>query len=208
MDGGKPYLAIAEIGDNDAEFDSRAFYFVQEPDIEKKGRAKAAWTVRYQYPDGPRDAESAAIDVDAREALILSKRDIPPRLYSIPLKSETDEVIEAKYLGQVTSLDPPSRQDIEFAPKLKDWWWQPVGMDISADNRAAVVITYRTAFYYQRTDDQSWLDALNGKPLRISLGNLENAEAVAFADADRTIVVTGESKHSRILRVDVSGASR
>ncbi len=207
-DGGIPYLAIAAIGDNDAEFDSRALYFVEEPDVEQKGRAQVTWTVNYRYPDGPRDAESAAIDVDTHEALVLSKRDVPPRLYSVPIRAGANETLEARYLGEVTSLDAPSRGDIEFAPKNKDWWWQPVGMDISADNRAAVVITYRSAYYYQRDAGQSWLDALNTDPLRISLGNLKNAEAVAFSDDARTVVVTGESEHSRILRVDLSEARR
>ena len=72
--------------------------------------------------------------------------------------------LTAKWLGTITSLPQPSRQDVEFAPKTKDWHWQPVGMDISADNLAAVILTYRAVYYYQRQPGQDWLDALNTQP--------------------------------------------
>ena len=68
-------------------------------------------------------------------------------------------------------------------------------------------MTYRAVYYYERRPEQDWFAALNGKPFRVSLGNFENAEAVAFADDRRSIVVTGENKHSRVLRIDLNGAS-
>jgi hypothetical protein len=81
-------------------------------------------------------------------------------------------------------------------------------MDISEDNRAAIILTYRAVYYFQRQPGQSWLDALNGKPLRVSIGNLKNAEAVAFGDDQRSVFVTGEKKHSPIIRIDFNGVSR
>ena len=61
----------------------------------------------------------------------------------------------------ITSLPRPSRQDVQFAPRTKDWHWQPVGMDISADNLAAVILTYRAVYYFTRQPGQDWFDALN-----------------------------------------------
>ena len=200
-----PYLRVADIGDNDAKREFRTLYFVAEPTPEKKGEAKRDWRVDYAYPDGPRDAESAAIDVDEQRALILSKRDIPPRLYEVPLRPESDEVLTASRLGTVNSLHRPSRQEVEFAPKSKDWYWQPVGMDISQDNLAAVILTYRAVYYYRRQAGQDWLEALNKRPIRISLGNFKNAESIAFGNNEREVFVTGENKHSRVLRIDLSG---
>ena len=201
---GKPYLMVADIGDNDAKHDHRTLYFVEEPSPQKKGKEKLSWRVRYAYPDGPRDSEAAAIDIENKRALILSKRDLPPRLYEVPLQTETDEVLTATSLGTVNSLNRPSRQEVEFAPKTKDWYWQPVGMDISEDNLAAVILTYRAVYYYQRQPGQDWLEALNTKPARISIGNFKNAESIAFGDDKRTVFVTGENKHSRLLRIDLN----
>ncbi len=197
-----PYLLVADIGDNDARHKKRTLYVVEEPDVEKSGKARVAWRIDFRYPDGPRDAESAAVDVENQRALVLSKRDIPPVLYEVPLLPEDDKTLTATWLGTITSLPKPSRQDVEFAPKTKDWHWQPVGMDISADNLAAVILTYRAVFYYTRQPGQDWFDALNQRPRRVSIGNFRNAEAIAFANDKRSIVVTGENRHSRLLLIN------
>ncbi len=199
---GTPYLLIADIGDNDAKHKTRTLYVVEEPEAEKKAEARVAWEIDYKYPDGPRDAESVAVDVQNRRALVLSKRDIPPVLYELPLQVDSGKPITAKWLGTITSLPAPSRQDVEFAPKTKDWHWQPVGMDISEDNLAAVILTYRAVYYYERQPGQDWFEALNSRPRRVSIGNLQNAEAVAFGDDGRRVIVTGENKHSWILLID------
>ncbi|MBT8092115.1 MAG: hypothetical protein KJN77_03695 [Gammaproteobacteria bacterium] len=198
----KPYLLVADIGDNDARHKTRTLYIVKEPGAKKKDTEKLDWRINFRYPDGPRDAESAAVDIDNMRALVLSKRDIPPVLYELPLKPENDDKITATRLGTITSLPRPSQRDVEFASKTKDWHWQPVGMDISADNLAAVILTYRAVYFFERAPEQDWFDALNTVPRRVSIGNFQNAEAIAFGDDRRTVVVTGENKHSLILAID------
>jgi len=198
----KPYLMIADIGDNEAKYKSGTIYVVKEPRAKKKDEEKVDWQIDFRYPDGPRDAEAAAVDIDSERVLVLSKRDIPPVLYELPLRPDGEDTLTAERLGTIRSLPRPSRQDIEFAPKLNDWYWQPVGMDISDDNLAAVILTYRAVYYYQRLPGQGWLDALNTPPLRVGIGNLRNAEAIAFGDRKRTVIVTGESVHSPVIAID------
>jgi endonuclease/exonuclease/phosphatase family metal-dependent hydrolase len=199
---GEPYLVVADIGDNDLQHKTRTLYVFKEPKA-GEGKTKVDWEVRFKYPNGRRDAEAVAVDIENERALVLSKRDIPPSLYEVPLRTDDDDKVTATWLGTIDSLPRPSRQDVEFAPKTKDWHWQPVGMDISQDNRAAVILTYRAVYYYLRRPNQTWFEALNNKPIRIGLGNFKNAEAVAFADDRRTIMVTGENKHSLLLRIDL-----
>ena len=123
------------------------------------------------------------------------------------MQTEAEETLTATWLGTINTLHQPTRREVAIAPRVKDWFWQPVGMDISADNRAAVILSYRNVYYFQRKPEQSWLEALNSKPVRISLGNFKNAESIAFGDDKRTIFVTGENKHSRLLRIDLSEAT-
>ncbi len=198
---GEPYLMVADIGDNDARYKKRTLYFAKEPRTDEN-KTRVDWEVDFRYPNGARDAEAAAVDVANERVLVLSKRDIPPSLYEIPLRAE--DTVTANWLGTVESLPRPLRRDVEMAPKTKDWHWQPTGMDISADNRAAVIMTYRAVYYFLRRDGQDWFDALNSKPIRIGLGNFQNAEAVAFGDNERTVYVTGENRNSLLLRVDLS----
>ncbi len=203
---GEPYLLIADIGDNEAKYKSRMLYVVKEPQAKKKDKEKVDWQIDFRYPDGPRDAEAAAVDSVNERVLVLSKRDIPPVLYELPLRPDGEGTLTAKRLGTITSLPRPSRQDVEFAPKINDWYWQPVGMDVSDDNFAAVILTYRAVYYYQRLPGQDWFDALNTPPQRVSIGNFRNAEAIAFGDRRRTVIVTGERKHSPILLIDFNEA--
>ncbi len=196
---GEPYVLVADIGDNDARRGKLTLYIAKEPRVDEN-KTKVDWEIDFEYPNGPRDAEAAAVDVDNERVLVLSKRDIPPSLFEVPLR-EVDGKVAAKWLGTLDSLPRPSRRDVEFARKLKSWHWQPVGMDISDDNRAAVILTYRAVYYYLRRPGQDWFDALNGQPVSIGLGNFANAEAVAFGDDARTVYVTGEGRHSLLLRV-------
>ena len=199
---GEPYLLVADIGDNEARYKKRTLYIVKEPRTDE-GKTRVDWQIDFKYPNGPRDAESVAVDIENERVLVLSKRDIPPALYELPLRSDANKKITAKWLGTIESLPRPSRSDVEFAPKTKNWHWQPTGMDISADNRAAVILTYRGVYCYLRRDGQDWFDALNTKPIWIGLGNFRNAEAVAFGNDRRTVYVTGEDVNARLLRVDL-----
>lgn len=204
---GDPYVLVADIGDNEAQYKSRTLYFFKEPKPGKKD-TRVDWEIRFEYPDGPRDAESVAVDTENERVLVLTKRDIPPALYELPLRPDDDDKITATWLGTITSLPPPTRQDVEFAPKTNDWHWQPAAMDISADNRAAVILTGRAVYYYERQPGQSWFDALNTRPLRVSIGNFPNAEAAAFGDDQRSVFVTGENRHTALLHADFAGAGR
>ena len=199
---GDPYLLVADVGDNDARYKKRTLYIAKEPRADDD-KTRVDWEIDFEYPNGPRDAESVAVDIENERVLILSKRDIPPSLYEVPLRPGTEKKIMATWLGTVESLPRPSRQDVEFAPRTNDWHWQPVAMDISQDNRAAVIMTYRAVYYYLRRPGQNWHEALNGEPLRIGLGNMRDAEAVAFGDNARTVFVTGEGQHPWLLRVDL-----
>lgn len=197
-----PYLLLADIGDNDARHDHLVLYVVEEPDLEEDDEPdhEPAWTVRFRYPDGPRDAEAVAVDVRNQQALILTKRDIPPVLYAVPLRTDGDLVIEAKRLGPVASLPPPTRQDVEFAPQTKNWHWQPTAMDVAPDGSAAIVMTYAAVYYYPFNGD--WFDSLNQLAFGFGLRGVRDAEAAAFGPQDSTIFVTIERKHAPLFRID------
>ena len=102
----------------------------------------------------------------------------------------------------MASLKKPTDHETRIAPETEDWYWQPVGMDISADGEAAVILTYEAVYYFGREAGQSWIDVLNSRPLRVRLEGLSNAEAVAFGEDRWTVFVTGENRNSPLLRID------
>ena len=202
---GKPYLLVADIGDNSSRHNTLKLYIVEEPDLaeDDKVRSKPAWVIEFRYPDGARDAESVAVDVEEGFVYILSKRNIPPVLYRVPL-APSKKVITAERLGEVRSLPPPRRIDVELAPKTKDWFWQPVAMDFSEDGRTAIIMSYRLVFVYQRQPSEDWFDVLNRPPSRISLEGFRDAESAVISTDGRSVYVTTERRFPPLLKAPIT----
>ena len=201
----QPYLLVASVGDNEARRKDVTLFVVEEPDPDDD-KVKVEWEVEFTYPEGPRDAEAIAVDAESEQILVLSKRDIPARLYSLPLRPKGDDRITAEFLGTVTSLPQPSRRDVNNALALRDWHWQPTGMDISPAGDALLILTYRGVYYYAREQDEAWEEAATRSPLGVSLGKYRNAEAIAFTRNGETAFVTTEKLNAPLLRIDLTGA--
>jgi hypothetical protein len=204
---GEPWLLVADIGDNDSRREKVSFYVVAEPDLSEddKIRDKPAGEVEFRYPDGPRDAEAVVVDTANERVLVLTKRNLPPVLYEVPLRPGTEDTVTAKWLGPVESLPLPSRQDVNQAVLTKNWHWQPTGMDISADGRLAVILTYRAIYVFRVQPDADLYDALSGQAYALGLGNFRDAESVAFHADSESIFVTVERRHAPLLRIDLKG---
>jgi len=198
---GIPYLVAGDIGDNSAKHDTSTLYVVEEPDLslDDKVRSEPSRTIEFRYPDGPRDAEALAVDAEEERVYILTKRSIPPELYSVPLRSSGDVVVADKH-GAITSLPAPRPIDVQLARKLNDWFWQPTAMDFSADGRTAAVMTYRGIYVYRRERGQAWLDALNARPAAVGLGGYKDAESVALSTDATAVYATVERRNPPLLK--------
>lgn len=203
---GRPWLLIADVGDNVDNLANRenvSLYIVEEPDP-TKGEVTPSRQIDFKYPDGPKDAEAVAVDESSHVAYVLSKRTIPARLYSIPLTADrvgSETVATAKYLGDVDSLPQPTEEDLDQALARKSWHWQPTAMDFSPDGKAAVILTYRAVYLYQRQGDENWIDALQRSPVSFTLGNIKEAEAVSLGDGE--VFVTVEATGAPIYRISI-----
>lgn len=198
---GKPWLLVADAGDNIATRAHSTLYVVEEPALEDGTDAVAspAWTISFRWPGGPRDCEAVAVDVEGERILLLSKRTIPAVLYELPLRSKTTEVITATRLGAVDSLPQPTARDLERAAPERNWHWQPTAMDIRTG--AAVILTYRAVYYFERNSGEPWIEALLKPPTVISLGDLREAEAVAFAEDGASVILAVEAPSAPLYRV-------
>ena len=192
------------IGDNDSRRKDVRIYVVEEPDPDAD-KIDVAWEFDFTYPDGPRDAEAIAVDAAAERILVLSKRDIPARLYSLPLRPDSDKRQMAEYLGPVDTLPQPTRADVNSAPITDNWHWQPTSMSISADDRSAMILTYGAIYYYRHSDGEAWEYAFRRPPLGLSLRRLPGAEAITMGPAGDFAYITTEGRGAPVIRVDLRG---
>lgn len=202
----KPYVVVADIGDNEGQRKDVRLYFVEEPEPGEE-ETDIAWQFDFTYPGGPRDAEAIAVDLENERVLVLSKREIPASLYSVPLRPDSKKRLKARHLAAISSLPQPGQRDLEMAPRTDNYWWQPTAMDIAKDNRTAVVLTYGGVFFYRRLADQTWPQAFQDKPLVLASGDYDGAESVAFDSDGTSIYITFEGRGAPIVRINIEELS-
>ena len=205
-DGDRHLIVIADVGDNQHKRKDVELYFFEEPSPgEFATNHEAIHRLKLSYPDGPRDVESVAYDPSSESILLLSKRDLPPRLYAIPLdRALAEKELEAEFLAEVPGFRPPTKQDILTHPKRGLWVSQPTGMDISPDGRLAAVLTYRSLYLFRRDVGQAWRDAFQSPPVEIVGPSSPQEEAVAFSRDGRSVYVTTEGRPAPVWRLDLA----
>ncbi len=203
---GKPYILIADVGDNKAKRKNYFLHIVQEPDLKKISLSspvsiKPSWSILFTYEDGPRDCESVAVDIVNEKILLLSKRDQPPVLYELPLNNPKN--IVAKRHGEIKALPRPTQNDIRFI-KYMNYITQPTAMDISLDGLSAIILTYANAYYFTLEKPTDWLTVFLSNPKEITLPFLQQAESVCFDKDGKSIYVTSEKIPAPLLKVDLT----
>ncbi|MCW1883900.1 hypothetical protein OKA04_04120 [Luteolibacter flavescens] len=189
---GKPYLLIADTGDNISKRSQCRLHIVAEPKEADK-EAQVAWTITFTYEDGPRDCEAVAVDEKAGKILLLSKRTSPPYLYELPLKPAGKDPQVARKVGKITEKLSAGMPPIPFGT-------QPTGLAVSADGRSAAVVTYFRVFLFPRGEGETWEAAFARPPMPLVPHRLRQAESVCFARDGSAIFVVSEGAKSPVVR--------
>jgi len=101
---GRRYLLLADTGDNGGRRRGFSLHVFEEPAKLANGTLKPAWTIRARWPDGPRDCEAVAVDAAAGQVLLVSKKRVPPELFSLPLAASRGAVVEARRIGRLAGM--------------------------------------------------------------------------------------------------------
>ena len=185
----KPYLIIADCGDNQAIRKGIQIYLVPEslpemkPTRKKKKKKEKAVThelrveksMRVEFSDGAHDCESVAYSAARNELILLSKSWKPfCRAYSfqLPIKSE----------GKVLTARPFATIPLAGVTSL----------DISGNDREAVVLTYAHAYLFARGDGETWGEAFKREPIEIQTPARKQGEAICFGAAGKSLFLTDE----------------
>jgi hypothetical protein len=205
---GKSYLLIADIGDNAARRQSYMLYAIEEPSINPLSKNQifeipVSWKITFTYKEGSRDSEAAAVDSDAGQILILSKRDRPPVLYSLPLRPNNKEPLVAKRLASLSNFPGPLPADPFQGLIFGSFSDQPTAMDISLDRKTALVVTYTYAYLFARKYGQTWAEAFTQIPLRITLPYRNQGESGCFAPDGSSIFLGSEKRPSSLWRISI-----
>jgi len=203
------FLLIADCGDNENNRKSCVLYIVKEPRVGPAGIVETAplewsWRIEYVYADGPRDCEGAAVDVHRREILLLTKRDDPPVLYSLPLTfSQSDKVQTARLEARLGRIPKPTAEDLREDPLYGRFGSQPTAMDISPDGKIVAVLTYKRPYLFYRQENESWPLVFDRPPIPLDMPRMRQAEAMSFNTDGTSLIVTSEKLPAPLYRLDI-----
>lgn len=152
---GVDYIYVADIGDNQAQYNYVIVYRFPEPDISELDSSGINYIsselierMEFTYPDGPRDAETLMIDPWSKDLYIVSKRDAKSLVYKAPYPQQVNARTELKKIAQLP------------------FNWAVAG-DISADGMKVVIKERYKLFCWERNTGETILDALKRKPIQL-----------------------------------------
>jgi hypothetical protein len=204
--GDTSYLLIADVGDNDEFREYCYLHIVKEPVLEEIKapvilNQDIIKTIKFYYEDGARDCEAVAVDLKNKEIILISKYDFPSRVYVLPLELEKDNVVyTAELIGLVTNIPKPTLEEINMS-FYNSFNACPTSMDISEDASAAIVLTYKNAYYYKRGKNETWNQAFAYEPKLVTMPKLKQAESICFAAKSQDLFVTSEKLPAPLLHI-------
>lgn len=137
--GPKPginYIYVGDIGDNRSGRPHLFIHRFEEPSftIDENNPFRIEVddfnTIKYEYPDGARDAETLMIDPESKDLIIITKREVNVHVYQLPYPQRTD--------GENAT--------IHFRGRLP--FRTIVGGDISPDGNEIVIKDYGAVYHW------------------------------------------------------------
>ncbi len=138
---GVDYIYVADFGDNKSVREEVRIYRFPEPDLPAadydnpfKMTVNDIETITYQYPDGPRDAETLLLDKRTKDLIVVTKREARVHVYTLPYPQAAE-----------------GYADIEFNGYLP--FKSIVGGDISPDGNEILIKDYGAIYHWTVEDN-------------------------------------------------------
>lgn len=200
--GDEPWLMIGDVGDNAThrhivtpdEGEKRAcrLLLFHEPVLKdgiEQDSVPVHTTIVFEYEDGPHNCESIAVDTERGECVLVSKSKSTPLdcgIYSIPLTlTAGTTTATARRIG---SLDI----------------YNATAMDIAPDNHRMAIISFKGASIVERTDDETWGDAIKREPFFMTLPRRKGGESVCFGRNRDELLLNSEHVRQPLWSVQIS----
>jgi hypothetical protein len=153
-------LFIADIGDNNLVYSDYAVYTFAEP-VVLTDTITTAKIIRFKYPDGAHDAEAFLVDPASKNIFIITKRDIPSKIYKLAY---------------------PYDQSMNTAINVGSLNYSGVtAAALSPDSKEVIVKTYTDLYYYKRKNGDALSETIQQAYSKIPYSLEPQGEALSFA---------------------------
>lgn len=197
---GENFIVVAETGDNLHRHKKYRLIFIKEPKFKLKDgktlkeKTDASQVIEFQYPNGSNDCEAIAYSKSLDSIILITKsssgqRSKKPAIFAVKIP-ESDK----KKVKQTATLISKKTDLVVTA------------MDISSDDRVAVVRTYFFARLFFRKSEQTWAESFADleKSVLLATPVQKQAEATCFSSDSKQLMMISEGKNQRLWGVDIS----
>ena len=191
---GEKWLLIGDTGDNQRIRSkterSCELLLMKEPEIKAGDGSVVVATadvisrIAFQFPDGPEDCESLAVDTQTNEILLLTKC-APQKcqLFRLPLSTKKGQ--------QKLIAEPIASLAVPFA----------TSMDVASDNQSLVIVNMFSGALIRRGKDETWTAACQ-KPITVlTLPAQPQCETVCFEPSGTSVLVNSERSQQPLWRI-------
>ena len=186
---GVPTLVVGDTGDNRARRKDVRLIGVPEPNPLKiqTGTLIPSFLLPFRYPDGATDVEAMAVDETAGRFLLMTKREKPTRIFTLPFPEDGENPMQlATRLG--------------FLPLSL-----VTGLSIRKDGREMAILTYGRLHLYANPDRLPWESVLSTtrpdtRPIPCNLYQPEGIGHLSNGD----ILISSERKTPTLCRMPSS----
>lgn len=164
---GKNYIYIADFGDNNQAREELRIHRFEEPIIDNineefKINIDNVVTLKYKYPDGPRDAETLLLNPFNKSLIVVTKREANVHVYELPFPQNETDVVPITFKGAL-----PFRS--------------MVGGDISEDGEHIIMKTYGEVYYWQTKNQDPIKTLFDNKPVQVEYIPEVQGESIGWA---------------------------
>ncbi|MDB5207578.1 MAG: hypothetical protein JWR72_2653 [Flavisolibacter sp.] len=155
-------IYIGDVGDNNAVYPDYTFYKFPEPGL-NIDTVTAFETIRFRYADGAHDAEAFLVEPSAKNIYIITKRDVPSRIFKLTAPFISGTIYTAEEVGRLS-------------------YTGVVSAALSADAKEIIIKTYLSLNYYKIGAGEKIETALQKAPAIIPYQIEPQGEAVCFSN--------------------------
>ncbi len=173
--GNQKYIVIGDIGDNEAVREFLMIYRFPEPVWDQKSSSitiDSIESMRYEYAEGPRDAETMMSIPNSNEIIVLSKRGETNKIYKFPFEDKASIVVSN--LGEV-----------------------PIKMltsgDIS-DDGSILIKNYNNIYLFPSKENQDIVETLKGEWTGVQYVPEPQGESITWDNDGKTFYTTSEKR--------------
>jgi len=157
---GTSYIYLADIGDNSLISHDYFIYRFAEP-AASASVIGAVDKISFQYPDGSHDAETVLVDNSTKDIYIITKQDIPSRVYKLSYPQSTGAINTATLSGSLPFSGATSAA-------------------VSPDGKEILIKTYTAIWEWKKDEGETIEQALTGTPVPLPYQLEPQGEALCF----------------------------